>query len=131
MPASERRVVHMYLSEHPQVSTASSGEGKQRSVVISPRYDLVPIALSSLPTRISLLARMVHGPWSARSTISPRPSIFTDLIIATIWVFSRFKVRVPLSIIIFLPLNIFFSQSPLSQYIGGLDFTNIIGFLSI
>lgn len=37
MPASERRVVHMYLSEHPQVSTASSGEGKQRSVVISPK----------------------------------------------------------------------------------------------
>lgn len=37
MPASERRVVHVYLSEHPQVSTASSGEGKQRSVVISPK----------------------------------------------------------------------------------------------
>lgn len=37
MSASERRVVHVYLSEHPQVSTASSGEGKQRSVVISPK----------------------------------------------------------------------------------------------
>lgn len=37
MTASERRVVHMYLSEHPQVTTASSGEGRQRSVIISPK----------------------------------------------------------------------------------------------
>lgn len=37
MPANERRVVHLYLAEHPQVTTASSGEGKQRSVIISPK----------------------------------------------------------------------------------------------
>jgi len=37
MPANERRVVHVYLAEHPQVTTASSGEGKQRSVIISPK----------------------------------------------------------------------------------------------
>lgn len=37
MPASERRVVHMYLAEHPQVSTASSGLGRERSVIISPK----------------------------------------------------------------------------------------------
>lgn len=37
MPASERRIIHMYLAEHPQVSTASSGEGRDRSVIISPK----------------------------------------------------------------------------------------------
>lgn len=37
MPANERRIVHLYLAEHPQVTTASSGEGKQRSVIISPK----------------------------------------------------------------------------------------------
>ncbi|MEK7163674.1 MAG: R3H domain-containing nucleic acid-binding protein [Patescibacteria group bacterium] len=37
MPASERRVVHVYLAEHPQVSTASSGVGRERSVIISPK----------------------------------------------------------------------------------------------
>ena len=37
MPANERRVVHVYLAEHPQVTTASSGEGKQRSVISSPK----------------------------------------------------------------------------------------------
>lgn len=37
MPANERRVVHVYLAEHPQVTTASSGEGRQRSVIISPK----------------------------------------------------------------------------------------------
>ena len=37
MPANERRVVHLYLAEHPQVTTASSGEGRQRSIIISPK----------------------------------------------------------------------------------------------
>ncbi|MDP1743722.1 MAG: R3H domain-containing nucleic acid-binding protein [Candidatus Amesbacteria bacterium] len=37
MPASERRIIHMYLAEHPQVTTASSGEGRDRSVIISPK----------------------------------------------------------------------------------------------
>jgi len=37
MPASERRLVHMYLADHPQVSTASDGVGRSRSVVISPK----------------------------------------------------------------------------------------------
>lgn len=37
MPANERRVVHMYLSDHPNVTTESVGEGRTRSVIISPR----------------------------------------------------------------------------------------------
>ncbi len=37
MIASERRIIHMYLAEHPQVTTASSGEGRDRSVIISPK----------------------------------------------------------------------------------------------
>ena len=37
MTAAERRVIHMYLAEHPQVTTASSGEGRDRSVIISPK----------------------------------------------------------------------------------------------
>lgn len=37
MPANERRVVHMHLSEHPDVVTESVGEGRTRSVIISPR----------------------------------------------------------------------------------------------
>lgn len=37
MTASERRVIHVYLAEHPQVTTASSGEGRDRSVIISPK----------------------------------------------------------------------------------------------
>lgn len=37
MPANERRIVHVYLSEHPNVITESSGEGRMRSVVISPK----------------------------------------------------------------------------------------------
>lgn len=34
MPANERRLVHLYLQNHPQVSTESTGEGRSRSVVI-------------------------------------------------------------------------------------------------
>jgi spoIIIJ-associated protein len=37
MPASERRIVHLYLADHPRVLTASQGIGKNRSVVISPK----------------------------------------------------------------------------------------------
>ncbi|OGD08783.1 hypothetical protein A2397_05165 [Candidatus Amesbacteria bacterium RIFOXYB1_FULL_44_23] len=37
MPASERRIVHLYLSNHPRVVTTSQGTGKSRYVVISPK----------------------------------------------------------------------------------------------
>jgi len=37
MSASERRVVHLYLSNHPRVSTSSQGVGKNRSVIVSPK----------------------------------------------------------------------------------------------
>lgn len=37
MPANERRIVHLYLSEHPQVVTESTGEGRSRSIIISPK----------------------------------------------------------------------------------------------
>ncbi len=37
LPANERRIIHVYLSEHAQVATESVGEGRQRSVKISPK----------------------------------------------------------------------------------------------
>ena len=37
MPASERRLVHLRLAEHPQVTTSSEGLGRHRSVIISPK----------------------------------------------------------------------------------------------
>lgn len=37
MPANERRLVHLHLAEHPQVATASEGEGRTRGVVIFPK----------------------------------------------------------------------------------------------
>jgi len=37
LPASERRIVHLYLANHPQVTTSSQGIGRSRSVIISPR----------------------------------------------------------------------------------------------
>jgi spoIIIJ-associated protein len=37
MPSNERRIIHMYLADHPQVVTTSQGEGRSRSIVISPR----------------------------------------------------------------------------------------------
>lgn len=37
MPANERRLVHMYLAEHNQVKTESMGEGRTRSIVVSPK----------------------------------------------------------------------------------------------
>jgi spoIIIJ-associated protein len=37
MPAHERRIVHIALRDHPQVTTRSIGEGEQRKVTIIPR----------------------------------------------------------------------------------------------
>ncbi|KKS33184.1 MAG: R3H domain protein [Candidatus Amesbacteria bacterium GW2011_GWA2_42_12] len=37
LPANERRIVHVYLDAHKDVTTSSVGEGKSRSVVISPK----------------------------------------------------------------------------------------------
>ncbi|OFX14631.1 MAG: hypothetical protein A2V59_03340 [Armatimonadetes bacterium RBG_19FT_COMBO_69_19] len=37
MPARERRVVHTVLADHPAVVTASSGEGPERRITVSPR----------------------------------------------------------------------------------------------
>jgi len=37
LPANERRVIHVYLSEHPKVTTESQGEGRFRTVVVSPK----------------------------------------------------------------------------------------------
>ncbi len=37
MPAYERRIVHLALTEHPDVTTQSIGEGEARKVVILPK----------------------------------------------------------------------------------------------
>jgi len=37
MPAYERRIVHLVLAEHPDVTTQSIGEGEARKVVILPK----------------------------------------------------------------------------------------------
>ena len=37
MPASERRVIHMALAEHPSVTTQSAGDGNQRKITVMPR----------------------------------------------------------------------------------------------
>ncbi len=37
MPASERRIIHMELRNHPQVSTESIGEEPRRKVTIIPK----------------------------------------------------------------------------------------------
>ncbi len=37
MPPNERRAVHMALSEHPNVTTESIGDGDSRQVVVQPR----------------------------------------------------------------------------------------------
>jgi spoIIIJ-associated protein len=37
LPAGERRLIHMYLADHPQVTTSSQGVGRARSIVVSPK----------------------------------------------------------------------------------------------
>jgi spoIIIJ-associated protein len=37
MPAFDRRIVHLTLADHPDVTTQSSGEGESRRVVIIPK----------------------------------------------------------------------------------------------
>jgi spoIIIJ-associated protein len=39
MPASERRIIHISLADHPDVDTGSVGTGDERKVVIRPRRD--------------------------------------------------------------------------------------------
>ncbi|GHG36323.1 RNA-binding protein [Deinococcus indicus] len=38
MPASERRVIHIALKEHPDVMSESMGEGNARRLIIKPRH---------------------------------------------------------------------------------------------
>ncbi|MFN2233303.1 MAG: RNA-binding cell elongation regulator Jag/EloR [Anaerolineales bacterium] len=38
MPASERRIIHIELRDHPEVYTESIGEGERRKVVIYPKH---------------------------------------------------------------------------------------------
>ena len=42
MPAYERRVIHLALAEHPDVTTQSNGEGEARKVVILPKGGDIP-----------------------------------------------------------------------------------------
>ncbi|GAA5334418.1 MULTISPECIES: Jag family protein [Thermus] len=44
MRPSERRIVHMLLKNHPQVTTESQGEGEERHVVVYPRDQAPPSA---------------------------------------------------------------------------------------
>lgn len=37
MPPNERRIVHLTLRQHPEVTTHSSGEGNQRHITVEPR----------------------------------------------------------------------------------------------
>lgn len=39
MTSSERKVVHLYLKDHPDVSTESTGKDPHRRVVVEPRRD--------------------------------------------------------------------------------------------
>lgn len=39
MTASERKVIHLYLQDHPDVTTSSTGKEPNRMVVILPRND--------------------------------------------------------------------------------------------
>lgn len=39
MPADERRIIHLALADHPDVTTQSTGEGEDRKVVILPRFE--------------------------------------------------------------------------------------------
>jgi len=37
LSAAERRIIHLCLTDHPDVSTQSEGEGKERQLVIKPK----------------------------------------------------------------------------------------------
>ncbi len=37
LSSSERRIIHLYLADHPDVITVSEGEGDQRRLIIKPR----------------------------------------------------------------------------------------------
>lgn len=37
LSASDRRLIHVYLSNHPQVVTSSEGVGRERTLIISPK----------------------------------------------------------------------------------------------
>jgi spoIIIJ-associated protein len=39
MPADERRIVHLTLTDNPDVTTQSIGVGEDRKVVILPKQD--------------------------------------------------------------------------------------------
>ena len=46
MPPHERRLIHIALRAHPQVSTKSIGEGENRKVTIVPNKDVAPLNLA-------------------------------------------------------------------------------------
>ena len=37
MSAADRRIIHMYLKDNPDVTSASKGEGRERRLIITPR----------------------------------------------------------------------------------------------
>lgn len=37
MPPDERRIIHLALADHPDVTTQSTGDGENRKIVISPK----------------------------------------------------------------------------------------------
>lgn len=37
LEANERRIVHLFLKDHPEVKTYSEGEGRERHLIISPQ----------------------------------------------------------------------------------------------
>jgi spoIIIJ-associated protein len=37
LPADERRIIHLALADHPDVTTQSIGDGENRKIVILPR----------------------------------------------------------------------------------------------
>lgn len=39
LPPAERRIIHMLLSEEPEVTTESEGEGRDRRVVVKPKKE--------------------------------------------------------------------------------------------
>ena len=48
MPAYERRLVHIALRNHPQVTTQSVGEGERRKVTIVPKQCLISSSITSV-----------------------------------------------------------------------------------